>query len=494
MTASTPGSDLPRRLLHGRYRLVEELAHGGSAAVWRGYDERLARPVAVKFVERGSPAHVRREARSLALLTHPHVAAVYDYGGRSGEHFLITELVDGRSLATALAQGPLPWPQAVRCCAQIASALAAAHARGIVHRDVTPGNIMLTGTGAKLIDFGISAHAGDGEHDLDGEIRGTPPYAAPERLTGQPVAPPADVFALGVVLYRALTGRLPWHAATASDLLVALQTEEPAALPAVDGLPPRVRDACMSCLQRDPSARPTAAELDDQLQGALGGAGFHASPDPIPVTRAIPTQAMTRYLELPQRVTRSAAARWAVSGLVLAGMVGGATFLSQLGPARSAPPVAMDSPATTGPSCAVSYQVSILDSHRMMLRLEASNAGGPLPDGWRLSMRLGSALTERFVPGDGWLRTTGALFSPPQTALGSGGSTRLTMKATTGRATPLPTDFQLADRSCGATFLGATIVPTRIDSPTTSTYHQPARTGATKHGGGHHNQDKDEDG
>src|SRR5689334_4717546 len=189
-------------LLDGRYRLIEQAADGGSSTVWRGYDEKLTRAVAVKILNDPAAHWNSSEATKLAQLTHPHIATVFDVG----PHYLVTEFVDGRELAATLATGPMPWPAAVNCCAQVASALAAVHARGLVHRDVTPANIMLTTTGAKLIDFGISAFEGDPEADPDGHVRGTPPYAAPERLTQHRVSPAADVYGLGVVLYQALTG------------------------------------------------------------------------------------------------------------------------------------------------------------------------------------------------------------------------------------------------------------------------------------------------
>src|SRR5262249_16953099 len=160
------------------------------------YDERLSRPVAVKILNDPQAQWIRDEAKTLARLTHPHIATVYDVGESEGRHYLVTELVDGDTLASRLAGGPLGWPAAAICCAQVSCALAAAHARGLVHRDVTPANIMLTGSDAKLIDFGISTFEGADEADADGNVHGTPPYAAPERLTQRRVAPAADMYGL----------------------------------------------------------------------------------------------------------------------------------------------------------------------------------------------------------------------------------------------------------------------------------------------------------
>ena len=289
MTSLHPRRDQPRLLrLDGRYRLLEPLGHGGTASVWRGLDERLSRPVAVKIVRGMRHNGIRSEAQALALLSHPHIAAVYDYGFSHRQHYIVMELVRGRPMSAALDAGPLPWVDAVRSCAQVAAALAVAHERGLVHRDVTPSNIMLTPSGAKLIDFGISAVAGDQERDREGDVYGTPPFVAPERLRNRTVAPPVDVFALGIVLYRALSGRLPWHASGTARLVALQQSTDPAELPNVDGLPAEVAKACMQCLSYDPANRPSAAQLADLLSTA--------SDQPAAVTIESPTQLTTETL------------------------------------------------------------------------------------------------------------------------------------------------------------------------------------------------------
>jgi len=161
----------------------------------------------------------------------------------------------------------LPWPFAVRVAAELSTALAAAHRQGIVHRDVAPGNVILGPDGVKLVDFGISARTGEPDVGPDGTIMGTPAYLAPERLEHTSVDPAADVYALGVLLYRLLAGRLPWDAVTVTDMLNAHYSEEPAPLPPIAGLPARVRDLCHQCLAKDPAERPDAATLADLLPG-----------------------------------------------------------------------------------------------------------------------------------------------------------------------------------------------------------------------------------
>jgi serine/threonine-protein kinase len=181
------------------------------------------------------------------------------------------ELVDGSTLEDRLSRGPLPWRAALRLGAEVAAALAAAHARGLVHRDVKPANVMLTRSGAKVVDFGIAAVAGDtGEIRPGGVVLGTPAYLAPERMAGGPVRPATDVYALGVLLYRALTGTLPWQAETTTQMIKAHVYAEPSPLPAVPGLPDGVTELCLRCLSKDPEQRPTSRQVACTLAAAAG--------------------------------------------------------------------------------------------------------------------------------------------------------------------------------------------------------------------------------
>src|SRR4051812_45489129 len=189
------------RILGGRYQLEQCIGVGGMSEVWRGFDQVLARPVAVKVLSRAlaagcaSDERVRTEARSAAQLAHPNVASVYDFGIAPTPSdrlpdvpapYIVMELVDGATLADHLAKGAMDWHIAVRICAEVCAALAAAHSHGIVHRDVKPANIMLTPTGAKVLDFGIATDAGGHDVQPDGTVLGTPAYLAPERLCGRP--------------------------------------------------------------------------------------------------------------------------------------------------------------------------------------------------------------------------------------------------------------------------------------------------------------------
>lgn len=271
-----PRTVQPGQLLDGRYRLIDTIGHGGMSTVWRARDERLGRIAAVKILAAGllldSASRLRTEAQALARLHHPHIAEVYDYG--TGDvPYLVMELVDGVPLSRALAGGAsLPWAQAASVAAQTASALAAAHQRGMVHRDVASGNILLTAAGVKLIDFGISASEGNIEADRGETLVGTPAYLAPERIAGHPVQPESDVYALGVVLYRMLSGHFPFEAEDAGKLIRAHRDLPPPPLPAVSGMPAIVADLCRSCLAKDPASRPAAADLAHSLFDLLGSA------------------------------------------------------------------------------------------------------------------------------------------------------------------------------------------------------------------------------
>jgi serine/threonine protein kinase len=259
------------RMLGGRYRLERRIGVGGMSEVWRGHDRVLDRPVAVKIMAPAAEGTmgtvagvelVRSEARSAARLTHPNVANVHDFGtspapGRDVP-YIVMELVEGQTLSEHMSAGPLDWRIGVRICAEVAAALAAAHAEHVVHRDIKPANVMLTPAGAKVLDFGIAAATGSPEPDPDGPVMGTPAYVAPERFEGLPATPATDVFALGVLLYHCLTGRLPWRAGSNTELVHAQRHLAADPLPPIDGLAPEVAALCSRCLDSDPLERPPA--------------------------------------------------------------------------------------------------------------------------------------------------------------------------------------------------------------------------------------------
>jgi serine/threonine-protein kinase len=257
-------------LVGGRYRLRDLIGSGGMSVVWRAHDEVLDRPVAVKaLTQAGSERfriRLRAEARAYGRLNTPRIAQVYDYGETdAATPYLVMEYVTGEPLSHRLCDGAMPWPAAIAIAAQIADALRDAHAHGLVHRDIKPENVILTDTGAKLVDFGICAMIGAPDADENGRLLGTPAYLAPERIADTPVQAAADVYGLGVLLYRVLTGALPWQADTSTGLLRAHMFAEPAPLPEIDGLPLEAAKICAACMHKDPRARPSSAELANTL-------------------------------------------------------------------------------------------------------------------------------------------------------------------------------------------------------------------------------------
>ncbi|WP_433300496.1 serine/threonine-protein kinase [Actinoplanes sp. CA-030573] len=275
------GQDASLRIAD-RYRLVEKLGTGGMSVVWRGYDETLGRSVAVKVLsprladDRAFRDRLRQEALAAARLSHPHITGIFDFGESPLNKnltvpYVVMELNDGESVSARVTrQGPLPWREAVTMAAEVASALATAHARGVVHRDVTPANVMLTAAGAKVVDFGISAIVGERDAAPDGSLLGTPAYLAPERLAGAQVSAATDIYALGLLLYRALTGRLPWPAETTAEALRAHLYADPAPLPTEPGLPDEIAALCLSCLAKNPLDRPAAATAARSLAATVG--------------------------------------------------------------------------------------------------------------------------------------------------------------------------------------------------------------------------------
>ena len=268
---------LPLQILGGRYRVEEMLGVGGMSVVWKATDDVLGRAVAVKILagefasDPEARAAVLAEAQAVARLSHPNVCNVFDYGESlqaDGDTvpYVVMELLTGPSLADRLDEGPLPPQEGLKVAAEIAAGLAAAHAYGVVHRDVKSGNVILTPSGAKVFDFGIAAIAGSPDvAGPDGRILATLSYVAPERFRGGTVLPASDMFSWGVLLFRLLTGKLPWPSwATFADRLSAA-----APLPVIPGIPGKIGDLYLSCLAEEPDDRPTAAAAAAVLQVAL---------------------------------------------------------------------------------------------------------------------------------------------------------------------------------------------------------------------------------
>jgi eukaryotic-like serine/threonine-protein kinase len=284
----------PVYLLSDRYRLDDLIAAGGMGQVWRATDLVLGRPVAVKLLRAEYVQHpetlarFRAEARHAGSLSHPHIARIYDYGEADATHppFLVMELVDGPPLTQLLANGPMEPARVMDMVAQAADGLAAAHAAGLVHRHIKPGNLLLAPPGqVKITDFGIAYAAGSAPITRTGMLIGTPAYVAPERVTGGGAAPASDLYSLGIVAYECLAGTLPFSG-TAMEVALSHQMRALPPLPAA--VPAEVSALVAELTAKDPAARPAGAQevvtragrLRDALSGApaAGAASPSAGP------------------------------------------------------------------------------------------------------------------------------------------------------------------------------------------------------------------------
>jgi serine/threonine protein kinase len=258
----------PGVTLGGRYRLDERIAGGGMGDVWRGTDEVLGRTVAVKILlpalldEPGFAERFRGEARTMATINHPGVVDVYDYGSDQQLAFLVMEYVEGDALSRTLSRvGRLTPGRTMALVAQAADALHAAHANGIVHRDVKPGNLLVRPNGTLVLtDFGIARSALVGQLTVAGSVLGTASYISPEQASGGIATAASDVYALGVVAYQCLSGHRPFDGATPLEIAMKHVREMPRPLPG--DIPPAVRSIVDRALAKDPAARwPTAAAM-----------------------------------------------------------------------------------------------------------------------------------------------------------------------------------------------------------------------------------------
>jgi eukaryotic-like serine/threonine-protein kinase len=260
----------------GPYEILAPLGAGGMGEVYRARDTRLGRDVAVKIVPQHLSAHpeararFEREARAVSSLNHPHICTLHDVGREGDIDYLVMELIEGETLADRLGRGPLPLPDVLKVGAQIAAALDRAHRAGVVHRDLKPGNVMLTKAGAKLMDFGLAKEAGPASSaaaltvaptatsplTADGAVVGTFQYMSPEALEGKETDARSDLFALGVVLYEMATARRAFEGRTQASIIAAILKEEPRPIRSTDAMSPPALDALVRlCLRKDPDER-----------------------------------------------------------------------------------------------------------------------------------------------------------------------------------------------------------------------------------------------
>src|ERR1700687_1047488 len=305
--ARTPGSKL------GPYEIQSPLGAGGMGEVYRARDTRLDRTVAIKIL----PAHLSddpeakqrfdREARTISSLNHPNICTLHDVGHQDGIDYLVMEYLEGETLADRLRKGPLPVEQVLKYGIEVCEGLEKAHLSGVVHRDLKPGNIMLTKTGAKLMDFGLakvsvaSPAATSGltatltqpmrSHPLtaQGTVVGTFQYMAPEQVEGKEADARSDIFALGAVLYEMATGKRAFEGKTPASAMAAVLEREPAPISSVQPTtPPALERLVKTCLDKDPDERwQTAHDVKLQLRqitndgSPAGMTGSSSGPGPV---------------------------------------------------------------------------------------------------------------------------------------------------------------------------------------------------------------------
>ncbi len=274
----------------GPYEIADQLGAGGMGEVYRATDTRLDRTVAIKVL----PEHLasdpqrrerfEREAKAVSSLNHPHICTLFDVGEQDGTHYLVMELVEGETLQQRLEQGRLPLDQALEYAIQIADALDKAHRQGVVHRDLKPGNIMITkSAGVKLLDFGLAKLKGDASEvsplsqmptqdpsaplTAEGTIIGTLQYMAPEQLEGKEADARTDIFAFGAVVYEMVTGKKAFEGASQASLITAIMSAQPRAMTQLQTMtPPSLDHIVTRCLDKDPDMRwQTAADLMHEL-------------------------------------------------------------------------------------------------------------------------------------------------------------------------------------------------------------------------------------
>jgi serine/threonine protein kinase len=296
--------------LLGHYRVLEKIGSGGMGEVFRARDERLGRDVALKLIRPASsdnPDHLRRfeqEARAAAALNHPNILAIYDVGFEGSVPYIVSELLEGKSLRQRLVEGPLPMREAADYALQIAQGLTAAHERLIVHRDLKPENLFLTRDGrVKILDFGVAKLQAPPDADRrvesmttvtkHGAMVGTVAYMSPEQLRGKPVDHRSDIFSFGAILYEMLAGRRAFRGETEVDTMTAVLREEPAATNLEEAaIPPAYQDIVRHCLEKDSGNRfQSAKDLVFALQTLSASTPVRVLPPP--KTRTSTTRVLT---------------------------------------------------------------------------------------------------------------------------------------------------------------------------------------------------------
>jgi eukaryotic-like serine/threonine-protein kinase len=339
-------------VLLDRYEVGRLLGAGGMAEVFEGRDRLLARRVAIKVLQAQfarDPSFLirfKREAQAAASLSHPNIVGVYDTGTEDGTHFIVMEYVEGRTLKDVIrAEGPLYPERAAEVCADVCGALIAAHARGLIHRDIKPGNVMLTPEGkVKVMDFGIARATTSETITQTAAVVGTAQYISPEQAQGQTVDYRSDLYSVGCCLYEMLTGTVPFTGATPVAIAYRHVREDPTPPRMLNpDVPAPLEAITLKAMAKLPDNRyQTAAEMHDDLERFRNGQPVHATPlmdsaaatqaiprdggaDPTAMLGTVPADRAARYAE-PEEEERRTSVGWIVVSLLALVVVGLAAF------------------------------------------------------------------------------------------------------------------------------------------------------------------------
>jgi serine/threonine-protein kinase len=378
------------KLYGGRYRLKSRIAIGGMGEVWQAHDEIILRDVAIKILKpeyMGDPGFLERfrtEARHAAMVDHEGIANVFDYGEDSGSAFLVMELVPGDSLAKILERDKkLDDQKVLDIVAQTARALHEAHIAGLVHRDVKPGNLLITPSGeVKITDFGIARVADQVSLTATGQVMGTVQYLAPEQATGKPATPSTDIYSLGIVAYEALKGSRPFTGETQMAIAMSQINDAPPPLPS--DVSAEVAALVMSCLAKKPGGRPkNALELAEQAEALLTNAPRRSNATRVMTTANPQVSQATTLIETQDEVDGKPPIIWPwiamivlmviVAGTIIFAMVRGPEPTSSPTPSQSASPTPSQSASPSpSPSPTDPNTVIVLSSDIFGMNLDAA--------------------------------------------------------------------------------------------------------------------------
>ena len=290
---------LAEKTRFGPYEIIALLGAGGMGEVYEARDTRLERTVAIKICKGQITERFEREARAISSLNHPHICALYDIGRENSVDFLVMEFIEGESLESRLRRGPLPLEEALRIAIQIAGALDAAHRKGVIHRDLKPGNVMLTRSGAKLLDFGLAKMAAPVSFATDtlgptaepitakGTILGTFQYMSPEQLEGKETDARSDIFSFGAMLYEMITGRKGFEGSSHASLIAAVMSTNPPPVSTIQPMAsPALDRVVKTCLAKSPADRwQTAGAQSRELEWIADSGSQAGIPAPIAAKR-----------------------------------------------------------------------------------------------------------------------------------------------------------------------------------------------------------------